>query len=121
MADTYRLVPGKKPCSYCQISLMKPEEPEEANIYSDFPDTSLEWERLNMSVAGFGCLPLKFVSNWDKVGYGKRKLEHVCTAAKDKVTVALDLESDFIEKKEDKVHCCQKGRDLDRLMDMVKG
>ena len=44
MADTYSLVPGKKPCSYCQISLMKPEEPEEANIYSDFPDTSLEWE-----------------------------------------------------------------------------
>ena len=72
-----------------------------------------------MSIVGFGCSPLKFVSNRDKVGYGKRKIEQVCAAVKDKVAVALDLESDLIEKKEDKVHCCQKSKDLDRLMDMV--
>ena len=55
----------------------------------------------------------------DKVGYGK-KIEQVCAAVKDKVANALDLESDLIEKKEDKVHCCQKGKDLNRLMDMVR-
>ena len=118
MARTYSLVPGEKLCSNCRISLTKPEEPEKANIDLDFKDTSLERERLNVSVAGFGCSPFKFVRNRDKVGYGKRKLEQVCAAVKDKVAVALDLESDFIEKKEDKVHCCQKGKDLDRLMDM---
>ena len=68
-----------------------------------------------MNVAGFGCSPLMFASNQDKVGYGKRKLEQVCAAVKDKVAVALDLESDMIEKKEDKGHCCPKGKDLDRL------
>ena len=73
-----------------------------------------------MSVAGFGCSPLKFVSNQDKVGYGKGKSEQVCAAVKDKVAVALDSESDLIEKKEDKVHCCRKGKDLDRLMAMVR-
>ena len=120
MAATSSLVPGKKLCSNCWISLTKPEEPEEENIDSGFQDTSLEWERLNMSVAGFGCSPLKFVSNEDKVGYGKRKLEQVCAAVKDKVAVALDLEIDLIEKKEDKAQCCQKGKDLDGLMDMVR-
>ena len=69
-----------------------------------------------MSFAGFGCSPLKFV----KKEISKRKLEQVCAAVKDKVAVALDLESDLIEKKEDKVHCFQKGKDLDRLMDMVR-
>ena len=54
------------------------------------------------------------------MGYGKGKLEQVCPALKDKVAVALDLESDLIEKKEDKVHCYQKGKDLNRLMDMVR-
>ena len=120
VADTYSLVPEKKLCSNCQISLTIPEEPEEADIDSDFQDTSLERERLNMSVAGFGCSPLKFVSKRNKVGYVKRKLEQVCAAVKGKVAVALDLESDFIEKKEDKVHCYQKCKDLDRLMDMVR-
>ena len=113
MTRTYSLVPGEKLCSNCRISLTKPEEPEKANIDSDFKDTSFERERLNVSVAGFGCSPFKFVRNRDKVGQ-----QRVCAAVKDKVAVALDLESDFIEKKEDKVHCCQKGKDLDRLMDM---
>ena len=89
---------------------MKPEEPEEVNIDSDFQDTSLERERLHMSDARFGCSPLKFASNQDKVGYGKRKLEQVCAAVKDKVAVAIDLESDLIDKKEGKVHCCEKGK-----------
>ena len=100
--------------------MTKPEEPEEANNDSDFQDTSLEQERLSMSVAGFGCSPLKFLSNQDKVGYGKRNLEQVCAAVKDKVAVALDLESDSIENKEDKVHRCQQGKDLDRLIVMVR-
>ena len=78
MADTCSLVPGKKLCLNCQISLTKPEELQEVNIDSDFQDTSLERERLNMSVAGFGCSPLKFVSNRDKAGRGKKKLEQVC-------------------------------------------
>lgn len=30
------------------------------------------------------------------------------------------MESDFSEKKEDKVCCCQKGKELDRLMDMLR-
>ena len=30
------------------------------------------------------------------------------------------MESDFIEKKEDKVDCCQNGKDLDRPMDIVR-
>ena len=30
------------------------------------------------------------------------------------------MESDFIEKKEDKVCCYQKGKELDRLMDMLR-
>ena len=64
MADTYSLVHGKKLCLNCQISLMKPEVPEEANIDSDWQDTSLERERLNMSVTGFGCSPVKFASNF---------------------------------------------------------
>ena len=100
--------------------MTKPEEPEVANIDSDFQDTSLEQERLSMSVAGFGCSPLKFLSNRDKVGYGKRKLEQVCAAVKDKVAVALDLENDLIENKEVKVHRCQQGKDLDRLIVMVR-
>ena len=90
------------------------------NIDSDFQDTFLERERLNMNVAGLGCSPLKFVSNPDKVRYGKRKLEQVRAAVKDKVGLALDLESDLIEDKVDKDHRCQKGKDLDRLMDMVR-
>ena len=114
------LVPGKKLFLNCQITLTKLEKPEEASNDSNFQDISLKRERLNMSVAGFGCSLLKFVSNRDKVGYGKRKLEQVCAAVKDKVAVALDLESDLIEKKEDKVHCSQKGKDIDRLMDMVR-
>ena len=100
--------------------MTKPEEPQEVNIDSDFQDTFLERERLNMNIARLGCSPLKFVSNPDKVGYGKRKLEQVCVALKDKVALALDLESDLIEDKVDKVHCYQKGKDLDRLMDMVR-
>ena len=100
--------------------MTKPEEPEEANNDSDFQDTSLEQERLSMSVAGFGCSPLKFLSNQDKVGYGKRNLEQVCAAVKDKVAVALDLESDSIENKEDKVHRCRQGKDLDGLIVMVR-
>ena len=100
--------------------MTKPEEPEEANNDSDFQDTSLQQERLSMSVAGLGCSPLKFLSNRDKVGYGKRKLEQVCAAVKDKVVVALDLESDLIENKEDKVHRCRQGKDLDRLIVMVR-
>ena len=73
-----------------------------------------------MSVVGFSCSPLRFVSTQDKVGYRKRKLEQVCAAVKDKVAIALDLESDLIEKKGDKVHCCQKVKDFNRLMDMVR-
>ena len=73
-----------------------------------------------MNIARLGCSPLKFVSNPDKVGYGKRKLEQICVAVKDKVALTLDLESDLIEDKVDKVHCYQKGKDLDRLMDMVR-
>ena len=49
----------------------------------------------------------------------KRKLEQFCAAAKHKVAVAVDLENDLIKKKEDKVHCCQRGEDLNRLTDMV--
>ena len=93
MTDTYGLVPGRKLWSNCRVSFTKPEEPEEANMDSDFQDTSVEWERLNTNVAGFGCSPLKFVSNWDKVGYGKRKLEQFCAEVKDKVVIALDLET----------------------------
>ena len=44
----------------------------------------------------------------------------MCYTVKDKVAVALDLKSDLIEKKEDKVNCRQKGKDLDKLMDMVR-
>ena len=42
MADNYGLVPEKKLCSNCPISLRKPEESEEVNIDSDFQDTFLE-------------------------------------------------------------------------------
>ena len=118
MADNYGLVPGKKLCLNCPISLRKPEEPEETNIDSDFQDTFLKWERLKMSVAGFGFLHWNLSAIEIKWVMEKAIWTSLC-AVKDKVAIPLDLESNLIEKEEDKVHCYQKGKDLDRLMDMV--
>ena len=53
----------------------------------------------------------------DRVSYGKRKLDQVCTVVKDRFSSVLNIEDD---SQKENVVCCMKAEDLDRLMFLIK-
>lgn len=76
-------------------------------------------ESLNSSVELLGCSPVKYVSSRDSIAYGKRKLDEVYTAVKEKFSNVLNIEGEDISRQTTECKC-QKGKDLDRLMHMIK-
>ena len=126
IAENFSLIPGQKLCRRCRGSLYDLCLPEDEEVLTpednsdDFKDPVIAKEQLNRSVEVLGCSPIKCVSERDKLNYGKRKLDEVCTAVKEKFGSVLNVASENIVVNKNEEHCCQKTQDLDRLMDMVK-
>ena len=77
MAEKLNLIPGKKICRNCRVETKSDDDNDE------FVDESYLRDTLNISIGTLGCLPLKYVSERDRVSYGKRKLNQVYTVVKE--------------------------------------
>ncbi|XP_065680680.1 uncharacterized protein LOC136094636 [Hydra vulgaris] len=93
-AKDFGLIPGQKICTSCRKVLnckhnTKENELQAKEIYVD--NHTLK-EDFNLSIASFGCSPLKFVSKKDRVAYGKPKIDNVRAYTQKAVANVLGLE-----------------------------
>ena len=72
---------------------------------------------MNISIGLLECLPLKHVSERDRVSPGKRKLHQVYIVVKDRFSSVLNIEDD---SQKENVVCCKKAEDLDGLIFLTK-
>ena len=128
-AKQFNIKPGQKICRRSRIPNNKYEEEEIVSEIknSDDKEYSLPSEQgseeINNTVGSLIGSPRKSVSSKDKVAYGKRKMKHILNSSSELIASCLAISVEKlvpINSVTDDCQCCQKARDLDRLMAAIK-
>jgi len=83
-------------CKRCEQRITSKEENASESDVDYKPDTC-DVDAMNQSVLALGCSPLKPVSESDKVGCVKRKIERMQEATKAKMAGAVALSAEPLE------------------------
>ena len=117
-AEQFSLVPGKKLCPQCCISLYKNKEENYEPMGSVYQDDETMKDQLNTSLTSLGCSPIKFVASNKRLTYGKRKLQEVNKTTEGYMANLLNIDQDLLNEKPE--HCCQDTTDLLHMMESIK-
>lgn len=117
-AKELNLKPGQKLCPTCYVKHKQHDYISSSADTDEFEPLTTAQQSLDTSSSVLGLSPIKPVSQRDKLGYGKRKIQDIQTAAKQKVAKLLDVPTS--ELSPTKAEPCKKCEDLDRLICLLK-
>lgn len=127
MARKLHLKPGQKLCinclqkektDPCEALETVPMDTEDDHPPDDYmPPYSMK-ESLDSSLVALGCSPLKPTSSTNVAGYAKRKMKQMEKSTRSKVSKVFNLDEKGLEASESPP--CEKCRDLENLMDLLK-
>lgn len=99
LAKLLQLKPGQKLflCKTCQERVAEGKDESSSESEEEYRPEICYAEAMTSSVATSGCSPLKFVSERDKVGYAKRKVQQMHTVTKTTMACALAVSSEALD------------------------
>ena len=101
-AERFNLVPGKKLCPQCCISLSKNKEenyePMECSTDSVYQDDEAMKDQLNTNLTSLGCSTIKFVASTKQLSYGKRKLQDVNKTTEGYIANLLNIDQNLLNE-----------------------
>lgn len=115
-AKQLNLKPGQKLCPTCNVKYKRHDYISSSTDIDEFEPLTTAQQSLDTSSSFLGLSPIKSVSQRDKLGYQKRKIQDIQTAAKQNVAKLLDVPTSELSPAEP----CKKCEDLDRLICLLK-
>ena len=113
--------PGQKICPKCVQNLKMQLSQSSTDEEDNFEPMNSTFDFFNESVCLLGCSPVKLsVGPRDRVGYGKRKMRNIETAAKNKAAKLLNLTDNELDMPSSTKKTCTKCDDLDEIMLSLK-
>lgn len=115
-AHLLNVKPRQKWCESCR---KRKETDAESAIEEDFDEpAAIARDSLNTSTTSLGCSPVKPVRKRDRVSYGKRKMTAIKKATKAKVSKVLEVPEEELSSEAE--NTCNKCKDLDRIVYLIK-